>query len=128
FVFFKDDFDRAELERLKPLILSAEYQATKGEAPYYRAYWIVNRSGGDHAQASQLLLAATWQGAARTTPATQPSSCGDCPTISRPRRRHRDGSSSSCRESCCGDWGGSKRRRNTCGAGRRSWDRPAPRV
>jgi hypothetical protein len=61
FVFFKDDFDTAELERLKPLILSAEYQATKGETPYYRAYWIVNRSGGDHAQASQLLLAATWQ-------------------------------------------------------------------
>lgn len=42
FVFFKDEFNSAELERLKPLILSAEYQATKEETPYYRAYWIVN--------------------------------------------------------------------------------------
>ena len=48
FVFFKDKFDTKELERLRPIILSPEYQALKGEAAYYRAAWIAAHTGADH--------------------------------------------------------------------------------
>lgn len=61
FVFFKEAFDAEELERLRPLILSPEYQALKGETAYYRAAWIVERTGGSHGDVSALLLKATWE-------------------------------------------------------------------
>lgn len=61
FVFYKNKFSDGELEKLRPFILSPEYQATKGESPYYRAFWIVDHSGGLHAEASEKLLFATWE-------------------------------------------------------------------
>lgn len=61
FVFLKSNYTEEDLERLKPIVLSAEYQATKDETSYYRAAWITERDGGDHAKVSWLLLQATWQ-------------------------------------------------------------------
>lgn len=61
FVFFKDKFDDQELERLRPLILSPDYQALKEETPYYRAAWIGEHTGASHAQVSLTLLQATWE-------------------------------------------------------------------
>src|SRR3954471_18865717 len=61
FIFLKENYEADELERLRPLILSAEYQNTKGETPYYRAAWIAERSGSPHADVSRLLIQATWQ-------------------------------------------------------------------
>jgi hypothetical protein len=61
FVFFKAKFDDAELEKLRPIVLSAEYQAMKGETPYYRAFWLLDRSGAPHVEVSAMLLAATWE-------------------------------------------------------------------
>ena len=61
FVFLKDQYDDADLARLKPIVLSAEYQATRDETPYYRAAWITEHDGGDHAKVSWLLLQATWE-------------------------------------------------------------------
>ena len=61
FVFLKQDYEADELERLRPLILSAEYQNMKNETPYYRAAWIAERSGSSHADVSRLLVQATWQ-------------------------------------------------------------------
>jgi len=61
FVFLKEKYDADELERLRPLILSAEYQGLKGETPYYRAAWIKERTGAPHPEVSRWLLQATWQ-------------------------------------------------------------------
>jgi len=61
FVFLKQDYEADELERLRPLIFSAEYQNIKSETPYYRAAWIAERSGRSHADVSRLLVQATWQ-------------------------------------------------------------------
>jgi hypothetical protein len=61
FVFLKEDYSDEELERLRPLICSAEFQALKEEMPYYRAAWITERTGGTHADVSWLLLQATWE-------------------------------------------------------------------
>jgi hypothetical protein len=61
FVFFKEKFEDEELERLRPLILSPEYQALKGETAYYRAAWIGRHTGEAHGEVSYLLLQATWE-------------------------------------------------------------------
>ncbi|QIO33097.1 hypothetical protein [Bradyrhizobium sp. 1(2017)] len=61
FVFVKAKYEDDELERLRPLILSAEFQAIRSEAPYYRASWIMERTGASHAEVSNLLLQATWE-------------------------------------------------------------------
>jgi hypothetical protein len=61
FVFIRSDYAAADFERLKPIVMSAEYQALKGETPYYRAAWITERDGGDHAKVSWLLVQATWE-------------------------------------------------------------------
>jgi hypothetical protein len=61
FVFFKETFPDAELDRLKPIILSVDYQALADETPYYRASWILERLGAPHVDVSRMLLAATWE-------------------------------------------------------------------
>lgn len=61
FVFVKAKYEDDELERLRPLILSPEYQALKNETPYYRAAWIMEHTGASHPQVSSLLLQATWE-------------------------------------------------------------------
>jgi hypothetical protein len=61
FVFLKEHYTADELERLRPLIFSAEYQNMKSETPYYRAAWIAERSGFSHAETSRILVQATWQ-------------------------------------------------------------------
>ena len=62
FVFLKPEYTEAEFEALRPLILSREYQALKGEAVYYRAAWVARRTGGTE-DASWLLLQACWEAA-----------------------------------------------------------------
>jgi len=61
FVFAKEKYSEAELEHLRPLILSPEYQALKEETPYYRAAWIARRSGAARVEVFALLLAASWE-------------------------------------------------------------------
>jgi hypothetical protein len=63
FVFVKDDYSVEELERLRPLILSPEYQALKDETAYYRAAWISQRTGATEDQVVTLLLRASWEAA-----------------------------------------------------------------
>jgi hypothetical protein len=61
FVFLKANYEDDELEQLRPLILSAEYQSIKSETPYYRAAWIMERTGASHQDVSGFLLQATWE-------------------------------------------------------------------
>lgn len=61
FVFIKSEYKPEELERLRPIVLSAEYQALKDETAYYRAAWIMQRDGAPHADVSRYLLQATWE-------------------------------------------------------------------
>jgi hypothetical protein len=61
FVFYQDKFSNEELEKLRPLILSSEYQALKKETTYYRAAWIMERTGTKHSQVTWTLLRALWQ-------------------------------------------------------------------
>lgn len=61
FVFFEHQFSGDKLERMRPFILSADYQALRAETSYYRAAWIAERTGTAHFDASMLLLQATWQ-------------------------------------------------------------------
>ena len=67
FVFLKEKYEPAELEKLRPLILSAEYQALKEETPYYRAAWIEERNGASREEVVNLLLQATWEAAEAET-------------------------------------------------------------
>lgn len=61
FVFIKQTYEPDELERLRPIVLSPEYQALKDETPYYRAAWIMQRAGESRADISLYLLQATWE-------------------------------------------------------------------
>jgi hypothetical protein len=61
FVFLKAKYEDDELEKLRPLILSAEFQNIKNETPYYRAAWIMERTGASHEDVSRFLLQATWE-------------------------------------------------------------------
>ena len=61
FVFFKHDLTPEEIERLRPLILSKDYQSIKNETPYYRAAWIMERLGERPQKVSGMLLQATWE-------------------------------------------------------------------
>jgi hypothetical protein len=63
FVFYKDKFEPADLVRLKPIVMSAEYQALKDETPYYRAAWITQRDGASNSSVGVFLLRATWEAA-----------------------------------------------------------------
>jgi hypothetical protein len=65
FVFIKNKYEDADFERLKPIVLSAAYQATRDETPYYRAAWITEHDGGPHAKVSWLLLQASWEAGQR---------------------------------------------------------------
>jgi hypothetical protein len=60
FVFAKE-FSAEELEHLRPLILSSEYQGLRQETLYYRAAWIIERSGDSPRKVAMLLLQATWE-------------------------------------------------------------------
>ena len=61
FVFAKEKYEPDELERLRPIVLSPDYQALKDETPYYRAAWIMERSGEPRTEVSLYLLQATWE-------------------------------------------------------------------
>jgi hypothetical protein len=61
FVFFKEKLTEAELAKLRPFVLSAEYQAMREETPYYRAAWLMERAGARHADVTWTLLQATWE-------------------------------------------------------------------
>jgi hypothetical protein len=61
FVFAKQEYSPEELEALRPLILSPDYQALKDETPYFKAAWVAERRGEAREQVSLLLLQATWE-------------------------------------------------------------------
>jgi hypothetical protein len=58
-----DQFNEADLARLRPLVASAEYQALRrsGDTPYYRAYWLMQRMGAPATDALWMLVQASWQ-------------------------------------------------------------------
>ncbi len=67
FVFLQEKYSDEELERLRPLIFSPEFQALKEETPYYRASWIMEHTGKSHADVSWMLLKATWEASENAT-------------------------------------------------------------
>lgn len=58
-----DEFDEAALERLRPLVASDEYQALRrsGETAYYRAYWLMRRTGAPAPHVLWSLVQASWE-------------------------------------------------------------------
>lgn len=61
FVFVKEEYSAEELEKLRALILSPEYRAIYKETSYYRAAWVLDRTGASKLEVSWMLLQATWQ-------------------------------------------------------------------
>ena len=61
FVFYKDKFSDAELETLRPFVLSDEYQALRDQPTYYRAAWLLDHAGASHWQVTWALVQANWQ-------------------------------------------------------------------
>jgi hypothetical protein len=61
FVFYKDKFEDAELETLRPFVLSNEYQSLNDETPYFRAAWLMEQAGFPHTKVTWELLQATWE-------------------------------------------------------------------
>jgi hypothetical protein len=57
------EFSEAELERLRPLVASPEYQALRqsGDTPYYRAYWLMRRMDAPAPDTLWTLVQASWQ-------------------------------------------------------------------
>ena len=60
FLFLKPSYTDEELERLRTLIFSPEYQALRKESQHYRKKWILERTGATHAEITWALLGATW--------------------------------------------------------------------
>lgn len=60
---YKEPFEPAELERLRPLIESAEYRALRqqGETQYYRLSWLLGRMGEPPENVTWALVKATWE-------------------------------------------------------------------
>ncbi|HEX8527123.1 hypothetical protein [Allosphingosinicella sp.] len=58
-----DRFDEEQLDRLRPLIRSPEYQALRrsGDTSYYRAYWLMQRMGAPVTHSLWMLVQASWQ-------------------------------------------------------------------
>lgn len=58
-----EQFSQAELERLRPLIASPEYQALRrsGDTSYYRAYWLMRRLDAPAPDTLWKLVQASWQ-------------------------------------------------------------------
>ena len=61
FVFFKSKFTKEELDKLRPFVLSNEYQALRTESPYFRAAWLLERLGASHWDITWALIQATWE-------------------------------------------------------------------
>lgn len=63
FVIFDKALTPAELARLTPLIETAEYRALReAETQYYRAWWLLSRSGRNDAYLeAEFLLTASWE-------------------------------------------------------------------
>jgi hypothetical protein len=61
FVYFKDEFSKAEAEQLTPLVLAPDYQALRtSESPFFRGWWLMSRTAQDPFDTSWMLLAASW--------------------------------------------------------------------
>lgn len=59
FVFYKYEFDDAELELLRPLVLSDAFQALREDSVYFRLALILDRAGASLETVSSALLNAT---------------------------------------------------------------------
>ena len=56
------EFAPADVAKLEPLVASAEYQALReSHTPYYRAHWLMKRTGEDAGDVAWTLLQASWQ-------------------------------------------------------------------
>jgi hypothetical protein len=60
FVLYKSTFTENELERLRVLVKSDEYQSLRTSPPDFRAYWLQDRMGVDHWQVTLALVRANW--------------------------------------------------------------------
>lgn len=62
-ILYKAEFDSAELDRLRPLIESADYRALRerDETPYYRMSWLLDRMGEPQENVTWALVRATWE-------------------------------------------------------------------
>lgn len=54
-------FTANEIERLRPIVASAAYQALRVETPYYRAHWLMKEMGAPPSQYLWTLLQAAWE-------------------------------------------------------------------
>jgi hypothetical protein len=62
FVLYKEEFSADEIERLKPYVLSPEYQALrKDNSDYYLAAQLLQFMGADADEVAWSLLQATWE-------------------------------------------------------------------
>ena len=60
------DYAPAEVEKLTPLVASAEYQALRGtDTAYYRAYWLMKALGESPDKYLWVLLQASWEAESR---------------------------------------------------------------
>ncbi|HZF96220.1 MAG TPA: hypothetical protein VEZ20_15260 [Allosphingosinicella sp.] len=61
-VLYNEAFDAAEVERLRALVASPDYQALRaGHGQYYRAAWLMRRMGAGEEAVLAMLVEATWE-------------------------------------------------------------------
>ncbi len=66
FVMFQDEFTAAEIAKLKPIVLSKDYQrARQANTDYYMAAYLRERMGATDLELAQLYLKASWEAEAR---------------------------------------------------------------
>lgn len=56
-----DKFTKEQLARLEPLVASAEFKAIGNDMPYYRAAWLMERSGEPAADVAWMIVKASWE-------------------------------------------------------------------
>jgi hypothetical protein len=61
FVFFKQVFTPAEIEKLRPFVLSDEFRAIQQDSVHYRAAWLAEKLDQPATEIVEHLLHATWE-------------------------------------------------------------------
>jgi hypothetical protein len=56
-----DEFTKEQLTQLEPLVASAEFKAVGKETPYYRAAWLMERTGKPAADVARMIVRASWE-------------------------------------------------------------------
>jgi hypothetical protein len=61
-VMYEREFDAAQVERLRALVDSPDYQALRAEhGQYYRAAWLMRRMGAGEEAVLAMLIGASWE-------------------------------------------------------------------